>query len=330
MFRRTIANTILRQKYISKSDLYSNLTNPNLTNPNLTNSNVGQSRRSFITIVNQAEVAFREFLGSNRIRLEPGIHLNIPIIHQTRRVDMRERGINIKELHGYTKDNVPINVSGTLFFKIDDAEKSCFAIANYTNSVSAVGESSIRSIIGKFEYDTLTSERNKINAELRETIGGSIKDWGISCTRFEIQNMAPANNNVTEQLEAQMRAERARRENELNNIAKINTAEGEKRAQILKSEADLTSAQNRANAEKYAIEQNTLATVEQIERLKKSFPKLDENQILNYLLEKQRLENLNALANSDNKQIYFLNQTNMMPTQYGKIITDMLETKSNA
>jgi hypothetical protein len=39
----------------------------------------------------------------------------------------------------------------------------------------------------RFDYDTLTSERNEINAELRKVIGQSIHDWGTSCTRFEIQ-----------------------------------------------------------------------------------------------------------------------------------------------
>ena len=47
------------------------------------------------------------------------------------------------------KDNVLINISGTLFFKIEDAGKACFSVAIYLNGVCAVGESAIRSIIGK-------------------------------------------------------------------------------------------------------------------------------------------------------------------------------------
>jgi len=283
--------------------------------------------RPFITVVNQAEVAYRELLGSNRVRLEPGLHLNIPILHDTKRVDLREIGLNIQELHGYTKDNVPVKVSGTLFIKVDDAEKACFSVANYYKSVGAVGESAVRSIIGKFEYDTITSERNQINVELRETIGKSITEWGTSCTRFEIQNMAPANNSVTEQLEAQMRAERARRENELNTHAKINTAEGEKQAQILKSEAEKISVQNKAEADNFAIQENTKAIIDQIKALREAMPNLSDTEIVNYLLESKRLENLNGIAQSDNKQVYFLNSKGMVPTQYGKVITDM--NKSN-
>ena len=92
---------------------------------------------------------------------------------------------------------IKIYFTGTLFIKVDDAEKACFSVANYFHAVGAVGESAVRSIVGKFEYDTITSERNQINVELKETIGKTINEWGTSCTRFEIQNMAPANNSVT-------------------------------------------------------------------------------------------------------------------------------------
>ena len=286
-------------------------------------SNHLNQTRPFITVVNQAQIAYREFLGSNRVKLNPGIHLNIPILHSTQTLDLRETGINIKELHGYTKDNVPVKISGTLFIKVDDAEKACFSVVDYYNSVAVVGESAIRSIIGKFEYDTITSERNQINVELKENIGKSIVEWGTSCTRFEIQNMAPANDSVTEQLEAQMRAERSRRENALNTEAKINTAEGEKQAHIYRSEADRIAVQNKAEADNFSVQQNTKAIVDQIKALKESMPDLTNQEIVNYLLESKRLENLNGIAQSDNKQVYFLNSNGMVPTQYGKILTDM-------
>jgi regulator of protease activity HflC (stomatin/prohibitin superfamily) len=139
--------------------------------------------------------------------------------------------------------------------------------------------------------------------------------------------MAPANNSVTEQLEAQMRAERSRRENELNTHAKVNTAEGEKKTQILKSEAEKIASQNKAEADKFSIEQNTAATVEQIKSIKSALPNLSDSDIINYLLEAKRLENLNVIGTSDNKQVYFLNSDGMIPTQYGKILTDLNKDK---
>jgi len=109
-------------------------------------------RRTF-TVVHQAEVAYREMLGSNRVRLEPGLRLNVPILHSIRRVDMREAMIKVPDLAAYTKDNVPVTVSGTLFYKPTDAEKACYEVTHYNTAVAAVGESSFRAVVGRFEFD---------------------------------------------------------------------------------------------------------------------------------------------------------------------------------
>lgn len=184
------------------------------------------SRRTFITIVPQAHVAFREFLGMNRSCLQPGIHLNIPVIHSTRQFPLTEVSWQLHDMKAYTKDNVPISASGTIFGKIINPEKAAYEVNDIWASVQAVGSSCARSLIGRFEYDKIISERNLLNEELMNVIGDSINNWGIECTRFELQDFGPQNESVARQLEKQMEAERARRENELNTQAKVRTAEG--------------------------------------------------------------------------------------------------------
>jgi len=85
-------------------------------------------RRNFITVVNQAEVAYRERFGQNRIRLEPGLRLNIPIVHQLYKVSLKELIAPLDNQNAYTKDNVPVIVSGTVFFKVIDVEKAVFSV----------------------------------------------------------------------------------------------------------------------------------------------------------------------------------------------------------
>ena len=59
-----------------------------------------------------------------------------------------------------------------------------------------------------------------------------------------------------------------------------------------------------------------MAIIYQISELKKSFPTLSDYHIFwSHRLEKQLFENLNALAQTDNKQIYFLNQHGMLPME---------------
>jgi hypothetical protein len=37
--------------------------------------------RTFVTVIHQAEIAYRELLGSNRVKLEPGLRLDLPVLH---------------------------------------------------------------------------------------------------------------------------------------------------------------------------------------------------------------------------------------------------------
>ncbi len=270
-------------------------------------------RRGFITIVNQAEVAYRQFLGMNRVRLEPGIRICLPYLHQIDRVDMRERCIQISKMNGFTSDNVPVSVSGALFFRVTDAEKACFSVRNYITAVSNVGESTSRSVIGKFPYDKIISQRNEINTELVKTIENSIDQWGVACTRFEITDFGPQNKEVAHHLEKQMEAERRRRENELNTQANIRTAEGERDATKLEADAAFYQVKLEADSKAYAIDQNAEALARQIETIKKSTG--DSARALDFILEMERQKNLNAIATNNQSAVYFVDPRNMYPMQ---------------
>ena len=267
-------------------------------------------KRTLVTVIHQAEIAYREFLGSNRMRLEPGLRLNLPILHSIRRINMRESLINIPELPVYTKDNVPVKIAGSLFFKPENAEKLCYEIDNYSNAISAVGQSCFRAVIGRFEFDEIIADRNRINAELMKVLENSTEKWGITCTRCEIQHFGPQNGNVAQQLEKQMDAERRRRENELDTQAHIRTAEGSKQKAILESEGELEAAKNRTNAMKYEMDLQAQSLAEQVKILKQETG--SSHLATEFLLEMKRLEHLKSIANGENR-IYFLDPKKAFP-----------------
>ncbi len=277
-------------------------------------------KRGFFTIINQAEVAYREFLGKNRIKLSPGLRLNMPFFHAVHRISLKEHFVGLDNQNAYTKDNVPVTVSGTVFYKVVDPEKVAFTIGNAVMSVKSVGESSFRSILGKFEYDEIIADRNNINNEMLKVLGKTTLDWGINTTRLEIQNFGPQNHEVARQLEKQMQAERARRENELQTQADIRSAEGAKQIAILNSEGLLISAKNKSDAMKYELSATSSGLAEQIEGLAKQFNG-DTLKASEYLLEMKRLEHLSKMAEKDNK-VYFMSDQGIFPK--ARIVTDMM------
>lgn len=293
------------------------------------------TKRNFITVVDQASVVYREFLGRNRVRLEPGLRIALPIFHKLYRVDMRECQTSIDDIIAYTKDNVPVVVSGALFFKIHDAEKACYGVSDYKQAITSVGLSAVRAVTGQFEYDEIIRARGKINESLCLTVGTDMEKWGALCTKFEIGNFKPKNEEIAKQLELQMEAERKKRENELNTQAAIRTSEGNKQSAILESEGNLISQQNNAeaqyiiaqkeaDAQKYTIDAVTDALTRQLNEVGQIFGG-NHQHAAKYILEQKRLEHLKALSQTDNK-IYFMEPNGMLPT--AQTIADMFVPKN--
>ena len=288
--------------------------------------------RGFVTVIHQAEIAYRELLGGNRVKLEPGLRLDLPILHSIKRIDMREGMVPIPNLHAYTKDNVPVLVNGTLFYKPVDAEKACYEVSDYKDAIAKTGESCFRAVVGNFEFDQIIAQRNELNNELMRVIGKSVARWGMECGRCEVQHFGPQNTSVAQQLEKQMEAERRRRENELDTQARIRTAEGAKAQAVLvsegelvaaknrsegakiettlKSEGELAAAKNRADAAKYQMDMEAKALADQVAILTKVTK--NEEMAINLLLERKRLEHLQAMAQKDNR-IYFVDPEGSLP-----------------
>lgn len=291
--------------------------------------------RGFFTIVPQAHVAFREFLGKARTRLEPGIHVNIPLLHTVRKFSLSEFSYSLSNMRAYTKDNVPIVASGTIFGRIFDPELAAYEVQYVFDAVSAVGSSAVRSIIGRYEYDKIIAERNMLTDSMAEVIGDTIKGWGVECTRFELQEFGPQNDHVARQMEKQMEAERNRRENELNTMANIRTAEGDKSSAILKSEGVLAASENQAKgryititkhaeAEAYEKEKQAQAWKTQIDTLTNSLGSAEA--AVAFLLEIQRQRNLQAIAEGNNSKVYFVPPSGMLPS--AEIVSAMFEEKN--
>jgi len=93
-----------------------------------------------------------------------------------------------------------------------NAEKALFEVQHYLYAVQDIGQSSVRAVLGRFDYDEAIKLRTELNRELQVVIADSIAVWGIECGRFEMKVFEPQNDNVARHLEKQMEAERSRRE----------------------------------------------------------------------------------------------------------------------
>ncbi|KAF8529389.1 stomatin family protein [Gautieria morchelliformis] len=282
------------------------------------------ARRSIFTIIHQGHEGWRLSFGRNPTRLLPGLRLKIPVYHTVQEIDIRETSVNIHDLAAFTSDNVPVVISGSLFFRVRNSYDACFSVHDFHSNVQNIGTSAMRSVVGHFAYDEVIGDRNKINIKLHETIGNTIQQWGVDCTRFEIQTFKPHNREVEKQLELQMQAERERRKQLLDTQALVNVAEGHKQRTILESEGELQSQLNKAEGEKrgailasegffQAAVNEGLALARQVEAVTGSLmsepgEKPSEQMklhALDALLELRKLEQLKAIAAGQANSTYF-------------------------
>lgn len=224
-----------------------------------------------VRIVPQARVAIVERLGRYSRTLEPGLHVLAPFLDSVKDVaDMREQVVTFQPQPVITKDNVTISIDTVLYFTITDAFRATYEVANLILAVEQITITTLRNVIGSLSLDDALTSRDKINADLRIVLDEATERWGIRVNRIEVKSIDPPRN-IQEAMEAQMRAERAKRAAILTaegeKQSQILTAEGEKQAQILRAEAQQQSQILVAEGEKQARVLNAQGEAQAIENV---------------------------------------------------------------
>lgn len=96
-------------------------------------------------------------------------------------------------------------------------------VRDYPGAVLQVAQTSLRSVIGRADLDTLLSGREKVNAELKAVIDAPTeKPWGVLIERVEVKDVALPDS-MKRSMSRQAEAERERR-------ARVIAADGEYQA----------------------------------------------------------------------------------------------------
>src|SRR3954463_6946150 len=85
----------------------------------------------------------------------PGLILLIPIVDRMVRVDLRTVTLNTPPQEVITRDNVPARVNAVCYFRIVDANSAIVEVENFLAAPSQIAQTTLRSVLGKAELDTL-------------------------------------------------------------------------------------------------------------------------------------------------------------------------------
>jgi regulator of protease activity HflC (stomatin/prohibitin superfamily) len=147
---------------------------------------------SSVRLVRQREqgIVFR----SGRLRpgkRGPGLTFIVPLKDRMLKVNTHTEALSIPAQGVITRDNVTLTVDAVVYFAVIDPVQAIVNVRNYHNAVSQVARTSLRSVIGRADLDTLLSNREQINTELKAVIVGPTEQpWGLHIERVEIKDIS--------------------------------------------------------------------------------------------------------------------------------------------
>jgi regulator of protease activity HflC (stomatin/prohibitin superfamily) len=159
----------------------------------------------------------------------PGVMYIVPFIDHVRFVDTRTLVLNIPSQKVITRDNVPAQIDGALFFLVSDPKGAVLSIQDFRFAIAQYAQAALRDVVGGLTLDELLSEREQVQERIGSIVEERIKDWGLHVDSIRLLDI-----DLPEELKKMM--------------SRQASAEREKRATITKAEGDKMAATNLAEA----------------------------------------------------------------------------------
>jgi regulator of protease activity HflC (stomatin/prohibitin superfamily) len=177
-----------------------------------------------IRVANQYErgVVFR--LGRYNRTAGPGLYLVLPLIEWQIRIDLRVVTTDVAQQEGITRDNVPIKVNAVIWYRVVDPALAIIQVREVSNAVVQVAVTTLRAALGQYTLDDILKAQESIAEGMQQAIDAVTEPWGVKVERVQMRNV-----------EIPPTMQRA--------MAQEAEALREKRARLIKAEAELDAAE---------------------------------------------------------------------------------------
>jgi regulator of protease activity HflC (stomatin/prohibitin superfamily) len=192
-----------------------------------------------LRIANQYERAVVFRLGKYNRTSGPGLYLVWILVEWQIKLDLRTVTAAVEQQEGITRDNVPIKVDTVVWYRIIDPERAVMKVQRVANAVEQVSLTALRAVLGQHTLDEILKAQDTISEVMKKSIDDVTEPWGVVVERVQMKNV-----------EIPPSMQRA--------MAQEAEALREKRARIIKAEAELEAAEQLRNAAQ-VIMQNAAA-----------------------------------------------------------------------
>ncbi len=148
-----------------------------------------------VRVIKEGNAALVERLGKYNRRLDPGVNMIVPLVEAVVLEDsLREQTLDIEPQRAITKDSVNLEVDAIIYWRIYDLERTYYAIENVEFAMQELVITTLRSEVGKMDFQSLFSSRDEINRALLRELDQATEPWGLKVNRVEIQKLDPPQN----------------------------------------------------------------------------------------------------------------------------------------
>ena len=182
-----------------------------------------------LRIANQYERAVVFRLGKFNRTAGPGLYLVWLFVEWQTKLDLRTVTAAVEQQEGITRDNVPIKVDAVIWYRIVDPERAIIQVRGVARAVEQVSLTTLRTVLGQHSLDEILKAQDTIAEVMQASIDAITEPWGVKVELVQMKNV--------EIPETMQRA-----------MAQEAEALREKRARLIKAEAELDAAEQLRNA----------------------------------------------------------------------------------
>jgi regulator of protease activity HflC (stomatin/prohibitin superfamily) len=120
----------------------------------------------------------------------PGLYFLIPAFENVyATVDTRRQSTRISAEDTLTADAVSVTMDSIMFWRVSDVKRAATELTDYRGMIAQVAQTSLREVISATTLNGILSEREAMDAKLREYITRKSEGWGIGDIAVEIRDV---------------------------------------------------------------------------------------------------------------------------------------------
>src|SRR5436190_730824 len=119
----------------------------------------------------------------------PGVILVFAPIDRMVRLSLRTEALEVPSQDVVTRDNVTLKVNAVVYFRVVEPIKAVIEVTNFLYATSQLAQTTLRSVLGEVELDSLLSQREKLNVRLQEVLDQHTGPWGVKVALVEVKQV---------------------------------------------------------------------------------------------------------------------------------------------